>query len=257
MIKAFTNKAEKPVFIGYLIHAALICLILGYFAPYQALSQSKPKPRKRLSQLMFDQGSKKNKADATPSELLEVMKKKAIKRSPTQNSSSSSNEVSNKLQAVGKLALSRNAVKFNNSKPMNIDAGLIIPQVKTGPQEDKGRESVITSKHTWARGGSSTCKTPGRVVDICEKSLAMKELLNRFTGNDDFYDFQCSGECPSKDEVMVMEDMQLESNEIYTLRILDEVKACRYRWTKPRSTNWKILQSKSFTCACVPAECQR
>ena len=201
--------------------------------------------KKAFSQLYFDRQLSRSKdvkkGPLSPSEVLRLGVE-------TKEQEESSAKFLNKNSS---------GLAFHVRDDIEEDEALIVPKLRVGPLADKSNDSAITSKTIWQRGGSKSCRSPQKVADVCLQAAALKEVLSRYTGSEDFYQLHCSEQCESSDEEMraVSFKISKEDESKYNFNILDEVRECKYQWSKPRSSRWGLQYLSSVTCTCLPKNC--
>lgn len=132
-----------------------------------------------------------------------------------------------------------------------VDNYLITPRLR-GPRVDRGSENTITSKARWTfkRSGGGSCAQPGSPALMARKIEALKEVLNRFTGNDDFYDSQCSQKCADPKQTSVLAGLEISRSKITDFDIDQKGIDCVYRIQRKAGTAWQTLQRSTSTCLC-------
>ena len=128
----------------------------------------------------------------------------------------------------------------------------ITPRLK-GPSADRDGGSTITSKTRWTfkRKGGGSCAMPGSPDGTAKKAAALKEVLSRFTGNDDFYDSQCTQSCPNKQH-SALTSLSVSTAKSTEFDIEQKGIECFYQFRRRPETNWLTLQRIQATCACLP-----
>ena len=92
---------------------------------------------------------------------------------------------------------------------------------------------------------------PGSAEGLAKKAAALKEVLSRFTGNDDFYDSQCSQSCPNKQH-SALASLSVSTAKSTEFDIEQKGIECFYQFRRRPETNWLTLQRIQATCACLP-----
>ena len=167
-------------------------------------AQDKNESLKGLSQLSFD---RKKKGKSKEVSIQEILKLGAMDITKVKNGTV-------KKENKSGLADSQNLAKEKKLQDNEIeDAQLfIVPKLKGGPSSDESSPKRITTEQSWKRRGSKDCDKIEKKESICERSIALKELLNRFTGDDNFYFDHCQKKCSKKSLKNVMQNMSLEPN---------------------------------------------
>ena len=130
----------------------------------------------------------------------------------------------------------------------------ITPRLK-GVYSDKSNEKQITSRKSWSKPKSGQCWKPNTTKRVSNKSSALKEVMFRFTGSDDFYDTlnesECSKLCVEENTAPIVSGVALENAKGGTFQIIPDGKLCRYRLTGPEKGNWQVLEAQRMVCNCV------
>ena len=187
----------------------------------------------QLSQLEFEEkASKKKNAVKKEVSTKETEPKKTItKDSPKQ-----------KFSYSGKPVL---------LKPFD-DLAFIPPGLK-GVIADKKNSNVITSKTSWRLPKSKDCSIGVGETSFLKRGVALKEVLNRFTGNDDYFDASveniCSEKCEGKEPLVTNLRFDELSSVVLSVGIVRN--SCRYLLEKPKKKDWKTVRLLSMTCSCI------
>jgi hypothetical protein len=131
------------------------------------------------------------------------------------------------------------------------DNQFITPRLK-GPSTDRGNQNVVTSKTRWTfkRSNGGSCGQPGTPEMVAKKVEALKEILNRFTGNDDFYDSQCNEPCAGKGQTSVLGGLSVTGGTTTEFEIEQKGIECFYQLKRKVGTPWQTLQRTEATCFC-------
>lgn len=205
-------------------------------------SQSK----RPFSQLEFD----KKPGSQTPKE----EKLKLIFGETDKKEKNSLNQIEDaaddKSNDVAKVMTKFGAKEYKLEGPVSF----IVPRLK-GPITDEGSNIAITSKASWPFRKGAFCKVPIQEDNLCKKSLALKEVLGRYTANDDFYNLACiDHECP-ENKIAALTSLSLLQTSEGTLSMNIVGKACRYYMQKGTRKNWVLLKADKAICSCLPTSC--
>ncbi|MCB0322141.1 MAG: hypothetical protein KDD69_01175 [Bdellovibrionales bacterium] len=125
----------------------------------------------------------------------------------------------------------------------------IVPRLK-GPFIDRGDDGAITSRYSWKREGN--CGNPKNERDLKNKANALKEVLFRFSGRDDFYDAitaeHCAAGCGAQQAAVV--GFAVQSSQGGEFKIAEQAGECRYSLTRPAEGQWKLLEASKIVCLC-------
>lgn len=261
----------------------LFALIYGvaWFIPSEIQAQAissfvdskKDYQRGSLSQLQFDiSGSKHDRSEESLRkgvELLEDLleadvepvevKKKPVARAKSSTKSNVHSPKKVKKAKKAKKALGSSAAKQHSVMLLPSEGAspqgytFLIPRLK-GPSTDKGANTLITSRHSWKRQKNRACHELSRSKGLADKSIALKEVLNRFSGSDDFYSSLnkavCTQSCVSGQHPKIVGLAVVETHG-GDFSIVREGASCRYRIAKPKEHGWKMLQGRRAVCACL------
>ena len=192
----------------------------------------------QLSQLEFEEkvakkkkaAVEKNSVNSEKSKKVEI-KKKEVKKS--------SNE---------KFSYSGKAV---NLKPFD-DLAFIPPGLK-GVATDKKNSNAVTSSISWVLPKSKDCSIGVNETSFLKRGMALKEVLSRFTGNDDYFDASidniCSEKCEGKEPLLTNLRIDELSSVVLSVGIIKN--SCRYLLEKPKKKDWKTIKLLSMTCSCI------
>ncbi|MCC6220749.1 MAG: hypothetical protein IT291_05865 [Deltaproteobacteria bacterium] len=130
------------------------------------------------------------------------------------------------------------------------DNSMLIPQLK-GSLTDEPDRSIITSTASWNTNKAGMCADPHDGNNKCKKAAALKELLNRFSGSDDFFIGHCNNICKNKNDVGALLSLDPLKPDKMTFGLQKTDKVCKYQM-KNTEESWKVLRLKSITCTCLP-----
>lgn len=132
----------------------------------------------------------------------------------------------------------------------------LLPRLREGPKTDKNDQDIISNfEVTWHRVGSDTCRHPGDETQFCQKSLAIKEILWRFSGYHEFYDSHCLRPCAKPEYKSVINHIVFDNPRGEELELQDSVKDCSYRLARMPGRPWMLLRPVSIECVCLPVKC--
>ena len=172
---------------------------------------------------------------------------------PPANSSPKSDTTSRARLSVPEPRSSSDS-RFDWVKPEDGASHVLVPRLK-GPMVDPEDTSTITTTAAWKREGSA-CQDVASSSGICGKALALRELLNRFSGSDDFYNGQCSQTCPNPGDRAVLVGFAVKKVEGSEFNMIEENKGCRYQITAAGDPpQFHMFQGERGTCQCVPSTC--
>lgn len=132
----------------------------------------------------------------------------------------------------------------------------IAPKLHDGPKTDPSDPDKITSLVKWQRAGSDTCRTPGDERNYCLKAAGLREVIYRFSGNNDFYDSHCHRTCDKPGYKAVINTIKLDSQRGEEFRVLDPLKDCAFMFSKVAGRRWMFLTVAEIECVCLPANCE-
>ena len=130
---------------------------------------------------------------------------------------------------------------------------LLVPILR-GVKTDSRNESAITSTGSWAAQSGTYCELMKGDTEECNSARSLRDVLRRFTGNDEFFKSQCPSTCRSPADVPVLKDLQLVDGETKLRKVLDGG-SCSFQLTKPFQSAWKVGQVLRTECTCVPKSC--
>ena len=185
----------------------------------------------------------KNAAEA------EAMEKAALEKLKNSQSGNASSAVS----SVPVVETNEEEVKkfdyFGGVVPIGIQHGCssIPPRLK-GPFVDSSNDSSITSKTSWPIPKSKDCASIVEEKAFLNKSLALREVLQRFSGNTDYTDLASGNICAKHcNNSALVSDIRIEGAN-FSVAVAEG--ACRYILDKPKERPWKMLRAQSLVCSC-------
>lgn len=143
--------------------------------------------------------------------------------------------------------------KFDWVKPEEGDSHYLVPRLKGPDVDDRGL--TITTHASWKKDGAA-CQDVTTAASVCAKAKALKELMQRFSGSDDFFAAQCNQSCPNPGERPVLVGFAVAKVPEGDFRMAEEGKVCRYQIvSNVEPPKWQMLQGERGTCQCLSAEC--
>ena len=137
---------------------------------------------------------------------------------------------------------------------LNAAENFIIPDPES-IETDRRNSSRITTKRSWRRGRGGSCADPIAIKQMCAKSNAIKELLSRFTGNNDYYENHCEKECKIASETAQLYEIELIKESSTKLQFRRRGGTCRFKLSKNKDAEWLTLQASKTECTCLPDPC--
>jgi hypothetical protein len=252
-IKQLAHFNGALVFPYFCLLTGLILVNIGLYSP--AAAQDK---RRGLSQLEFDiemrrsraRGTQLNTANMDKDEAKAALELRALMEGKTPDQVITGDSEAGAARAPGAVLIT--GVKTTNLV-LEEEQRFIPPRLK-GPFVDEMNASSITSKQSWAPLGKS-CLELSSTAELCGRAKALKEVLNRYSGSDDFYDFQCKNECSQKADIARLVDLTLPEITPAVLRTVAIDKQCHLRIQNLSDQRWLLLTAASGTCACLPKDC--
>lgn len=131
----------------------------------------------------------------------------------------------------------------------------ITPSLKGVLTDDqKGYQHWVTSKHAWKKQAKKSCGEPLNEAEALVKSEAVREVLFRFSGNEEFASSQCSGKCEREGYEHTLTGVSFNNLKGGTFKFVESKNECRYRLTKHSGKKWEVLQPTRVSCACLPTK---
>jgi hypothetical protein len=133
---------------------------------------------------------------------------------------------------------------------------IVLPRFE-GPFNDPNNDKAITSRTAWNQSSDGSCARFEDSLQVEDKSKAIKEILFRFTGTDDYYSSVkndvCRSRCAGESETPVLSGVSFASSAGTSFRIEELGGRCVYRLESPSADDWDILEVKRVVCSCLPA----
>jgi hypothetical protein len=149
--------------------------------------------------------------------------------------------------------LSSNAVLFTELDSSLSRYGLLVPRQK-GPFIDEGNPDLITGTLKWERASASSCSEPGNEPAFFSKSEALREILFRYTGSNEFYDslvqVVCRKECGESAATPFVTGFAVGNARGGTFKIVTQEHQCYYQIARPASGEWVPLEGEKVICSC-------
>lgn len=130
-----------------------------------------------------------------------------------------------------------------------------IPPLKGEVKTDPGFLESITSDVGWSPAMVNQCQGPLVAKELCGKSLAIKEVLKRFSGTDAFYDNLCEDVCEGGEALLTSLVFNREES-VSSLVPIWNGRRCVFRIQKGGET-WKALQLSGVVCRCIKNSCDK
>lgn len=128
-----------------------------------------------------------------------------------------------------------------------------VPASLKGVQTDKNNKNAITSSASWKLPRSKDCSVGVNENAFLQRGVALKEVLKRFSGSNDFFDASmeniCADKCKKKQAVVTNLRLDETSSTVLSEGIVK--KTCRYVLEKPKNKDWKTLKLLNMTCSCI------
>lgn len=233
-----------------------VCLFSMSAAVSPAAAQS-------LSQLDFDSRIAAEKAEETKSAPVKLIQpapeapKPAVEEpapaitSVAELKEQSAAQTKNLLAAAAKRAAPRARLKPVEWPDGVVGSKFLTPSLR-GVQTDEKHDSRILSKYAWKKKGRAGCGEPKNEAEMITKSLAVREVLFRFSGSDEFASSQCQASCSNKGYSHQLTGLSFNKIEGGSFQFLERNGECRYLLTKSPRKKWEVLQPTRVSCACLP-----
>ncbi len=249
-----------PLLIAYT--AFLLPLSAGYAF---ALDAKKLKQNSSLSQLEFD----KNHPPAKPIEVnaeqvkaiipdggnIATPETRARLATPVSVSLSPAKQETKKssLRPAAR-PISVTEVQFDDETKRS-GYGSITPRIK-GPEADAKNAVAVTSAKSWPHPKQGGCAAVFSPQDRLAKGRALRDVLGRFTGNDDYFESLnsrfCTQHCAASTQVSMLIGVGTVTSVETKFAILEDGAECRYKIVKPEAGVWMLIRTEKAVCACVP-----
>ena len=152
------------------------------------------------------------------------------------------------------LQTPRAMLKNNAQTKLDMVNTLLVPSAK-GVEANPGQEHVITSAMSWRPMFSNSCQLMRGAPHACDQARALREVLRRFTGSDDFYDTQCEASCVRPSQMAVLKSIKFTDERVISLEAKMSQTMCRYELARAPAGRWLTRQIKSHECVCVERAC--
>lgn len=130
----------------------------------------------------------------------------------------------------------------------------LVPRLR-GPSADKKAPSYITTQMMWTRGKKG-CGEVEEPEQLCRKAKALKELFERFSGNNDFYNSHCVAPCDDERTTAVLTGFVVVDTRRGDFKVLEKGSTCQYQLQASQPENkWVALEGKRGVCTCLPTTC--
>ncbi len=143
---------------------------------------------------------------------------------------------------------------FRDMEESSKGYALLAPSLK-GPLADSENVSLISSARRWTHTGNTSCVEPKSHVSLRGKAAALKEVLFRFSGNDDFYLALNQGVCAKRCEAPTHESLvtgfSVADAKGGDFKIQEEGLSCSYQLSKPETNPWLLLEGDKVVCSCI------
>lgn len=134
------------------------------------------------------------------------------------------------------------------------ESHFLTPKLR-GPTTDQGNEHLITTFGSWTKGKKG-CQEIEDAGELCKKAKALKELFNRFSGDDDFYNSHCIAPCELPDATAVLTGFVVIDTRRGDFKVLEKGMSCQYQLKASAPENrWVALEGKRGVCSCLPTSC--
>jgi hypothetical protein len=131
------------------------------------------------------------------------------------------------------------------------NSATIAPQ-DPAPRVDKSNRDSISSMTSWEPADKGNCKYPNSDADLLNKGSALREILFRFSGKDDFYSSFCKSVCKDPKTTGWMTGMALRSGSGTSFAFAKKNGRCQYKIVKKPETKWAALSGIKTACTCFP-----
>jgi len=130
----------------------------------------------------------------------------------------------------------------------------ILPPNLKGPRTDANNAIAITSK-SWTKTESEQCWVLHAKESVKDKSAAVQEILERFSGSRDYYDGLlsafCAPECENQSGKPYVSGISIVDAFGGEFKIISEGNNCSYQLTKSTGKRWPIYQIDKLVCNCL------
>lgn len=208
----------------------------------------------RLSQLDFD-AVVTAKAQPQAAALSEIFDNKAEKAEPAVDESSARASLSTNPTVVAPIQLEPETqvheTGYSWQKPLDLAASYLRPAL-TGVDTDKNNPNSVQSSLSWNGSDAQSNATS------CARAKAIKEVLNRYSGSDDFAAAQCTESCAKKGEKAVLTAFEVKEVNGVSSSIVQSGSNSQFKIAANGNiAAWPILEGASGYCSCLPTSCLR
>lgn len=201
----------------------------------------------RLSQIDFDENYIATQpAEAEPQAAPSKTKSKTTRKSNV--TPPKSNAVSPKKGNPSRAMLSETPTE------RILTEKLITPRLR-GPFTDEGAPHRIRSTSKWKPQKRGICAQAADDTQMCSKAKALREVLYRFSGNNDFFESQCSQSCGDADAIAVPQGLNLEDTNGGSFKFITDAGSCQYQLERNKAGKWLVIKPSRVSCVCVPKSC--
>jgi hypothetical protein len=137
-------------------------------------------------------------------------------------------------------------------KPEEGTAHFLIPRLR-GPLVDGNSSVSITTRTTWTREGAS-CADVTSTEQLTRKAEALRELMNRFTGSEEFFQRQCTQTCADPELTSTLTGFAVTKVPEGDFKMVEtKKKTCQYLIrSNVQPPRWQMLKGERGTCTCLP-----
>lgn len=206
----------------------------------------------RLSQLDFD-AVVTAKAQPQAAELSEIFDNQAEKTQAAVDDSATRASLSPNPAVVAPIEVEPETqvheTGYSWHKPLDLAASYLRPAL-IGVDTDKNDPNSIQSSLSWNGSDAQSNATS------CARAKAIKEVLNRYSGSDDFAAAQCTESCVKKGETAVLTAFEVkEVNGVSSSTVQSGPDSHFKIAANGNIAAWPILEGASGYCSCLPTSC--
>jgi len=221
-----------------------------------------------MSQLDFDrQAEQAAKAAAPTKDQINVIlsddetpaKAPAVAKPAPEVSKAPAAQTSETAKSTARASLAAPEVRKPNGEPANFDwrkpeegsSHFLIPRLK-GPFVDQNDKNAISTSESWKKGKGG-CADVHTEEALAKKSRSLKELMSKFTGNDDFFESQCPQNCLHTDEIAVLTAFAVKTVPDGEYKMAEANGNCSYQIrSTAQPAHWQMLEGERGVCSCLP-----
>lgn len=218
-------------------------------------SSSDAKPAKKVTQkekakLAQESKSKQESAkqNETPKQKTKVLPEPQVlpKQAVVEVSGNSSSTASSSSQASEEVS----SIKISKSSRSALPRSARLVHPSKSPLADPEDENYITTAIGWKKSENGGCAESTNPDVIRSKAAALRQLLYRFTGSDDYHSTYCQDSCDNVVDKPLLSGLALNSNSgvAFNIIVIDDL--CHYQLIKPSSGNWAPLLAAEAICTC-------